>query len=106
MKRHDSLRFAGGVVTGVLCAAGLLFTSPGFADNRHDRDDDDDCYGKRAIRLVNGRIHTMDKRDRVVSSVLIEDGKFAGVGGHGMGGSEGCTTVINLRGRKIGRAHV
>jgi len=91
MQRHDSPRPGSRAACGALLAAGLLFASPGFADGR-------DCDGKRSIRLVNGKIHTMDKRDRVVSSVLIEDGKFASVGGHGAG-ADGCTKVINLRGR-------
>jgi len=95
MTKHNSTHLQAGVLSGALFSACLLFGSPGFADGGHD----DDCYGKRAIRLVNGKIHTMDRRDRVVSSVLIEEGKFVGVGGHGMGGSDHCTTVINLRGR-------
>ncbi len=101
MKQHNSMRFGVGVVSGALFVTGLLFATQGLADRRHDDDDDDDCRGKRAISLVNGRIHTMDKRDRVVSSVLIEDGKFARVGGHGGRGSDDCNTVINLRGRTV-----
>jgi len=96
MEVLGSLRTGAAVALGALFAAGVLLASPGYADGRHD---DDDCSGKSAIRLVNGKIHTMDKHDRVVSSVLIEDGKFVGVGGHGMGGSDGCTKEINLRGR-------
>ena len=33
--------------------------------------DDRDCAGQRSLRLTNGRIHTMDNKDTVVSSVLI-----------------------------------
>ena len=98
MRQHDFRRFRAGAVSGALFAVVLLFASPGFADGGHG---DSDCDGKGSIRLVNGKIHTMDERDRVVSSVLIEDGKFAGVGGHGMGGSNGCTKEINLRGRTV-----
>lgn len=57
-----------------------------------------DCDGREAIRLVNGKIHTMDANDSVVSSVLIRKGRFAAVGDGGHGG-DGCTKVINLRGR-------
>src|SRR5919201_1684631 len=32
------------------------------------------------LMLVNGQIHTMDPSNRVVSSVLIRDGRFAVVG--------------------------
>jgi predicted amidohydrolase YtcJ len=57
-----------------------------------------DCDGREAIRLVNGRIHTMDANDSIVSSVLIRQGRFAAVGDGGQAG-DGCTKVINLRGR-------
>ena len=33
---------------------------------------DDDCTGRGSLRLVNGKIHTMDKQDTVVSTVLIK----------------------------------
>ena len=82
-------------------------------------DDDKDCKHGGSLRLVNGRIHTMDAKDQIVSSVLIKNGKFAAVG-HGRGDDDGdCARTINLRGRtavpgiidshnhiKIGRAHV
>lgn len=95
MMRNDSLRFRSGVASLALFAAASLAASPGTAYG------DNECAGKGSIRLVNGKIHTMDRHDRVVSSVLIENGKFAGVDGHGMGGSDGCTRVINLRGRTV-----
>ena len=47
--------------------------------------------------LVNGRIHTMDDRNSVVSSVTIRDGRFADVGAGGRGPSR----VIDLRGRTV-----
>ncbi len=78
---------------GLLVAA-LLCVSP--ASSRADND----CRGKGSLRLVNGKIHTMDAKNRVVSSVLIEDGEFAAVGGHGSG-SQGCARVIDLRGRTV-----
>jgi predicted amidohydrolase YtcJ len=93
MMRHDSLRFRSGAASVALFAAALLSASPGAAFG------DNDCAGKSSIRLVNGKIHTMDRHDRVVSSVLIENGEFTAVGGGGAGGSDGCTRVINLRGR-------
>ena len=62
---------------------------------------DDDCKDGRSLRLVNGRIHTMDKKDHVVSSVVIRNGRFVSVGdaGHGGGGDDDCSKTINLRGR-------
>ena len=93
MVKRDSLRFRSGAALGALLSAALLVSSPASANGG-------DCRGKGSIRLVNGKIHTMDKNNRVVSSLLIEDGEFAAVGGHG-GGSDGCTRVINLRGRTV-----
>ncbi len=74
--------------------AALAFTTPARAD-----DDRDECKGPQTIRLVNGKIHTMDAKDRVVSSVLIRGGRFAAVGGESDGGD--CVKSINLRGRTV-----
>jgi predicted amidohydrolase YtcJ len=64
----------------------------------HDRDDDR-CAGARDVKLVNGRIHTFDKHNSIVSSVTIKNGKFTSVGrDHGADGGP-CMRVINLRGR-------
>lgn len=52
------------------------------------------------IALVNGRIHTMDRHDRVVRSVLVEDGRFTKVG-HGVPTHGPDLRVINLRGRTV-----
>ena len=59
----------------------------------------DDCAGRETLRLVNGRIHTMDGQNRVVSSVTIKSGRFAAVGSGDSHGADGCVKVINLRGR-------
>src|SRR4051812_25057308 len=63
--------------------------------------DDDRCAGSRDVRLVNGRIHTLDSRNSIVSSVTIKNGKFTAVGSGGGEGSDGgpCMRVINLDGR-------
>jgi predicted amidohydrolase YtcJ len=55
----------------------------------------DNCAGSRDLRLVNGRIVTMDARNSVVSSVTIQDGRFDFSGGK----LSPCTKTINLRGR-------
>jgi predicted amidohydrolase YtcJ len=90
------------LVAGAVLAVGLFAATPAAADG--DRDDDRradrHCDGKQAIRLVNGRIHTMDRRDSVVHSVSIKNGRFAAVGGRGSGDDhDGCTKTIDLRGR-------
>lgn len=74
----------------------FLIAMPASADNGRD---DERCSEGQALRLVNGRIHTMDAKDRVVSSVLIKNGRFAAVG-HGAADGDGdCVREINLRGR-------
>jgi predicted amidohydrolase YtcJ len=52
----------------------------------------------RDLVLVNGRIHTMDDRNQVVSSVTIRNGRFAEVG-HGDRSSD--AHVIDLRGATV-----
>jgi predicted amidohydrolase YtcJ len=50
--------------------------------------------------LVNGRIHTMDGRGSVVSSVGIREGEFVSVGSHARGHLPHAP-VIDLRGRTV-----
>jgi len=57
----------------------------------------DRCAGARDLRLVNGRIVTMDPRNATVSEVTIQDGHFETVGKGGKPGP--CTKTIDLRGR-------
>ncbi|TMH42304.1 MAG: hypothetical protein E6H54_14350 [Betaproteobacteria bacterium] len=56
---------------------------------------DVDCTGRGSLRLVNGKIHTMDKDDRVVSTVLIANGRFTDVGQP----DDLCTRTVDLQGR-------
>jgi predicted amidohydrolase YtcJ len=50
------------------------------------------------LALVNGRIHTMDPGNRVVSSVLVDDGEFVAVG---RDVDTRGARVVNLRGRTV-----
>src|SRR5512138_66425 len=52
----------------------------------------------RDLALVNGRIHTMDRTRRVVSQLLIRDGRFAAVGDRV---SRQGARVIDLKGRTV-----
>jgi len=61
--------------------------------------DDDRCDGSRDVKLVNGKIHTLDARNSIVSSVTIKNGKFAVVGDEGQSDVGPCAKVINLGGR-------
>ena len=74
--------------------AGAAMVIPALAGH-----DDDRCAGSRDVKLVNGKIHTFDARNSIISSVTIKHGKFAEVGddGHSDGGP--CMQVINLGGR-------
>jgi predicted amidohydrolase YtcJ len=77
---------------GATAAAAALGSTPlGFASQKKKL--------KRDLALVNGEIHTLDRRDTVVDSVLIRDGRFAKVGGVRHIGDE--ADVINLRGRTV-----
>src|SRR5205814_1464183 len=71
-------------------------------DRERHRDDDEDCKAGGSLRIVNGKIHTMDKKDSVVSSVLIKNGKFAAVGHRrGDDGGDECARTIDLHGRTV-----
>jgi predicted amidohydrolase YtcJ len=74
----------------------MAIGSPALARGKHD----DRCAGTRDLRLVNGKIHTLDGKNSIVSSVTIKNGKFTAVG-HGGKSDDGgpCMRVINLRGR-------
>ncbi|MBZ5574945.1 MAG: amidohydrolase family protein [Acidobacteriia bacterium] len=55
------------------------------------------CADARDLRLVNGKIHTLDARNSIVSSVVIQDGRFAAAGQK----LDPCTKTIDLRGRTV-----
>src|SRR2546426_4457191 len=81
---------------GAVALAACIAAAPAWAD------DDEDCKAGGSLRLVNGKIHTMDKNDSIVSSVLIKNGKFAAVGHRrGDDGGDECARTINLHGRTV-----
>src|SRR5229473_1160545 len=81
---------------GAAALAACITAAPAWAD------DDEDCKAGGSLRLVNGNIHTMDKNDSVVSSVLIKNGRFAAVGHHrGDDGDDKCARTINLHSRTV-----
>jgi hypothetical protein len=96
MERQSIVRLRRAALLAGAFTALLAAALPSLADN--DRDDDR-CAGDKALRLVNGRIHTMDAKDRIVSSVLIRNGRFAAVGNGGHDGGDDCVREIDLRGR-------
>jgi predicted amidohydrolase YtcJ len=56
------------------------------------------CDDARDLRLINGKIVTMDRRNSIVSEVTIQEGRFDVVG-RGSSRLGPCTRVIDLRGR-------
>ena len=73
----------------------------GERDRDKDRERDRQCPNGRDTTLVNGRIHTMDAKNRVVSTVTIHDDKFSAVGhDHGFVDNR-CKQIIDLRGRTV-----
>lgn len=76
-----------------IVASFLLFAAPAFAQ--------DSCAGSDDLRLTNGRIHTMNAQNTIVSEVTIQDGRFAAVGPTRNLKLDPCTKTINLGGRTV-----
>jgi predicted amidohydrolase YtcJ len=72
----------------------LLSTGPAGAQTNA-------CSWARDLRVVNGRIHTMDSRNSIVREATIQDGRIAYVGEIGKAVLSPCTQVINLGGRTV-----
>jgi len=74
---------------------GLGMAGPALAQGR--------CAQARDLRLINGRIHTLDARNTIVTEVTIQDGKFTSVGrpGGNAGNLDPCTRTIDLGGRTV-----
>ncbi len=98
---------SGGLVLARLLAALLAFGAhAAIADNgEHDRDRDRDrdreCPDGRDVTYFNGRIHTMDTRNSVVSTVTIHNDKFSAVGRDGDRVDNRCRQLIDLRGKTV-----
>jgi hypothetical protein len=90
VSRRDLLKVGAFAGAGVMAGAATTAPPAAAATGPH-------ANGQR-LALVNGRIHTMDRHDRVVPAVLIEDGRFTQVG-HGVPHHGPGLRVINLRGR-------
>src|SRR5438067_2634319 len=60
------------------------------------------CEGSRDLRLINGRIATMNKTNATVTEVTIQDGVFTAVGRAKSGQRlSPCTKTIDLKGRTV-----
>jgi predicted amidohydrolase YtcJ len=91
LSRRGFLGAAAGVTAGAAVGAGAQAAQaqPGSAPPGVPSGGD--------VALVNGKIHTFDENNSVVSQVLIRDGRFAAVGSVGGGAPQ----VINLHGRTV-----
>ncbi len=96
MSRRNLLK--AGAAAGVSVALGGPAAT--HANERHGGGSHGRKSRDRELTLVNGRIHTMDDRNSVVSSVTIRNGRFESVGGWGWN-SGGRGEVIDLRGRTV-----
>ena len=55
------------------------------------------CVGSRDLRIVNGRIHTLDAHDTIVSSATIRRGRFV----RAAADRDPCMQVIDVHGRTV-----
>jgi predicted amidohydrolase YtcJ len=78
-----------------LALLALLAASPAAAQSASTA-----CAGSRDLRLVNGKIATMDAKNTTVSEVTIQNGVFTAVG-KGSGRLSPCTKTIDLKGRTV-----
>jgi predicted amidohydrolase YtcJ len=62
-------------------------------------DAQDRCAAARDLKLVNGKIITMDSRNSIVSEVTIQEGRFLAVGKGASSRLSPCTKTIDLHGR-------
>jgi predicted amidohydrolase YtcJ len=90
-----SSRYRVSLLVALSLVAGSTVLTPAFAKDK----DKDSCAGSRDLRLVNGKIHTLDASNSIVSSVTIQNGKIASVGNDGDPSGGPCMQVINLGGR-------
>jgi len=84
---------AAAVLGAVSLGTACLVAGPALAQSAGG-----DCPLGRDLLLVNGKIHTMDARDSVVSSVLTDGNRFVSVGKTQTGP---CIQRIDLKGRTV-----
>src|SRR5213595_1958556 len=95
-------RFIQGAAAAAAASGSMLSSAAREAEDAEEK------HGRRPpsddapdIVFVNGKIHTMDDENTVVSAVSIRDGRFVEVG-HAARGLHGHDTkVIDLRGRTV-----
>ena len=81
-------------------AGGTMLGTPALALNPRSRKSHS-THPDPDLILVDGRIHTMDAKNRVVSSVAIKNGRFVEVGNVGRRHYGRETKVVDLNGRTV-----
>jgi predicted amidohydrolase YtcJ len=92
--RRDFMRTAA-------AAAGASVVGRATAEREREDDDRREPHGEADLILQNGRIHTMDAKNSIVSAVSIKDGRFHEVGSEARSPRGSRTRVIDLRGRTV-----
>ena len=87
--RRETISIPLGTIVGLLA---LLAAGPAFAQR-------DPCADSASLRLIHGRIHTMDRQDSIVSEVTIQHGRIAYAGPPRNARLDPCTKTLDLRGR-------
>ena len=85
---------------GLLKGSGALVAAGGIAGVTELAEAKKPDAGGQDLAFVNGKIHTMDGSNRIVSQLSISNGRFDNVG-DGIGGGGGNKKVINLRGKTV-----
>lgn len=88
-----------GAAAGVAAAFGLPDAQQAAAAGQVTQAPAQDSAGAELV-LINGRIHTMDGNDTVVSTVTIRTGRFAAVGGAAPKPARGLR-VVDLKGHTV-----
>ena len=97
---HDKSQHSGLSRRGLLKGSGALAAAGGIAGVHRDCQAQRPAAGGQDLAFVNGKIHTMDGSNWIVSQLSISNGRFDNVG-DGIGGGGGNKKVINLRGKTV-----
>ena len=97
---HDKSQHSGLSRRGLLKGSGALVAAGGIAGVTELAEAKKPDAGGQDLAFVNGKIHTMDGSNRIVSQLSISNGRFDNVG-DGIGGGGGNKRVINLRGKTV-----
>jgi predicted amidohydrolase YtcJ len=90
MMNLRNILFSAILLAGMLASAATTFAQAA-----------DPCTWSRDVKLINGKILTMDTKNSIVNEVTIQGGHFTGVGKSANQKLNTCTKVIDLKGRAV-----